>query len=322
VVKPSEVVRRHEEWIETVDGVWGWKSNLAHLPMRLAATELAAKKRGEVEEASRLHQVGLSCAALQDTINSCLILGHRLDLMEGMSREGDIDQTTFEAYSMVDVFQFHTFLVSAFGYLAEACARHLGKRKKADSLPDLIEWLEAPEGKEPRWRAKGFMPGEKLIDARDWVDDIREVRNPLIHRGARVFAHAPERDVHRGLPSRFSKALGRLVSLLSGRRRSGEAQGPGFVFDVFQPGAARKVPEGLRPPEVMFNKNTVVFRNYACLHLCHLLSLAEEVASHLKDRVAHYQIGRNSRVSYAGCRVLSHWCARFLDTTSYLVPRD
>lgn len=108
----------------------------------------------------------------------------------------------------------------------------------------------------------------------EWFDDLREVRNSIVHRGG------------------FT-----LVFLEKGK----------ILFQVYEKNGKVLI------PEIMFNKNVADFELYAGLYIGYLMTYLEDVSALIHKRLNLKKIGSNAKSYHSGLRVVRNWIQQVLD---------
>lgn len=185
--------------------------------------------------------------------------------------KGRLDEINWMMFAKCDINYFHVEFRSLFDHLPKimSIVSDSPGQIKSRSFQKLRNWL-AKSDKNVRKLGKDLA---QLVLSCEWFDDLKAIRESLIHRGG------------------FT-----LVFLEKDR----------ILFQVHE-GISRKV----LIPEVMFNKNVVDFELYAGLYLGYLIAYLEEVSEIILNRLNLKSMG-NPRSYHSGLRVVSDWIKQFL----------
>ena len=190
-------------------------------------------------------------------------------------REDGLDDTSWMFFAASDIVAFHVFLRCLFDEVA-GMVREMATKPGVvpESFHDIQRWL----GK--RVANRGVL-GEELADAItscDWFEDVRELRDDLLHRGARTIVF-PER--------------GRIL----------------FQVHV---GTNRRV---LVPP-AMFNENIADFAPYSALVMAKLGLFLDQVARVLLGTVESLRVTGPAAIHHGhpGLGVLADWLRALVRT--------
>jgi len=276
VIPLEEVIALSAQWTSLDEEGVGWTTNLHRSDIPLASVQQRLRAAGEGQYLKDLRFTALRLAGLQQEISGILVSWHRLDWMKSLASRGQLSEDAFAMYAASDIDLFHVRMRSAFDYLSTlvwGSARKRGSLGGNRSFRKLIEWLEKNES---RRDVVGPL-FDVVLDASDWFRGLRDIRDITVHAGGFSLVFPTE------------DAIG---------------------FMTLQPGSGTQVPKSVVPDEVMWNRNVVDFRKYACVHLCWLLHLVETVTQELLERW-RTRFDAESRASGGGVEMLRAWTASF-----------
>lgn len=176
-----------------------------------------------------------------------LTLLTKLEWMKECHRDDDLDDGLWMAYAATEIDFFHVRFRSMLDHLADLLGRCATKPATVPhTFNDLKKFLKNP-AKNPRF---GPLRNDvlALIDDAQWVEEMRDVRDDIVHRGADTLVFPDEDDI---------------------------------LFQVHQRERRLVLLEG-----VMHNENLVDFRRYAALTLGLLMTWRERVAAVLRRGIA------------------------------------
>lgn len=199
-------------------------------------------------------------------------IAHKVRWLADRRDDGDLDQFVWMYFCTSDIVAFHVQMRSVFDYLARFLSSLSRKRGVApETFDKLRRWIAKP-GRE---RLLGGEVAKVLGDC-EWFEDLRAVRDDLVHRGADTVAF-PE----------------------AGR----------ILFQVHT-GISRRV----LIPEVMFNDNVADFELYAGLLWARLVVFLEDLAAALvrAQLVTRAEPGEVKAYN-SGLGYLREWANRLID---------
>lgn len=211
-----------------------------------------------------------------------LTLLTKLEWMKDCHREDDLDDGLWMSYAATEIDFFHVRFRSMLDHLADLLGRCATKPATVPHrFNDLKKFLKNP-AKKPLF---GPLSDEvlALIDDAQWADDVRDVRDDIVHRGADTLVFPDEAEI---------------------------------LFQVHQRERRLVLLEG-----IMHNENVVDFRKYAALTLGLLMTWRERVAGLLRRGI--YLDGDPPGPGWnrhSGLELLSDWSKLLLDPTAEKLP--
>lgn len=186
-------------------------------------------------------------------LDNLLTIVWRVDWQKGLWTGGNLDDVRWIRFIEADVHLFHVEFRSLFDHLA-SIIRHvadkpgqvkIGESTSSASFEKLRNWVTASRGNANRLGTDLAA----IVESCGWFDDLREVRNALVHQG--------------GTTTTFIEGKGRVL------------------FQVHDRNLRAKV----LTREVMYKSGIVDFERYAGVYLGYLLELLDEVGSVVHKRL-------------------------------------
>jgi len=195
----------------------------------------------------------------------------RLAWQKDLWAQNQLGDSAWMDFAKCDVDLFHVEYRSIFDYLSKTIRTVSNSPAEISdkSFATLRRWLS--RSRENAEKLGGDLA--RLVLSCEWFDDIKEIRESIVHRGG------------------FS-----IVFLERGR----------ILFQVFE-GMNRKI----LIPEIMFNENVVDFELYAGLYMGYLLAYLEEASDLILNRLGLDPIGNlNAKSYHSGLRVIREWISQ------------
>ena len=190
--------------------------------------------------------------AAQD-FDNLLTITLRLDWQKGLWARGDLDDIRWVKFVEADMHLFHVEFRSLFDYLAPII-RHvsdkpgqvrIGEFDGTASFEKLRNWVTKSEGNANRLGTDLAA----IVGSCGWFDDLREVRNALVHQGGTTTAFIGEKER--------------------------------VLFQIHD----RNLRDKVLVEEVMYKNGIVDFERYAGMYLGYLLDLFNEVGGVVHERL-------------------------------------
>ncbi len=221
--------------------------------------------------------VKMYCCPLLDKIQDDLWnlsgLVERLEVIRTLTAENEDLKNRWPRFVQLDVDHFHMDYSSILDYVAQiiaCCSEASGKKlpkewRKSKSFPALMK----VKNSNSEQIAPFLLP---LLDNTGWFDEIRRVRNRIIHSGAMAIVFMdPAAD--------------------------------GILFQVLDTGLSGLV----RKPYLLYNKNVAYFDRYVAVYFTYLLTFLEDLA---KTIINHFSLKASSgstKVYSPGFIVIEKW---------------
>ncbi len=231
----------------------------------------------------KLPSIGSFLQYISQDVTNIETLSSRLVWELSLSDRKELDVWDLIRYAECDIDVFHIEIRSIFDYLERIIQK---VSDHPDNVPekgfnDLRNWLLDEKGEEKKENVERL--GEdlaKLVLSVDWFDDIKNVRDETLHRGADTMVF-PEKG---RILFQVSKGAKNLISF----------------------------------PEVQFNENVIDFELYAGVYFGYLIAFLEEaskvVEKRLPPRKSAYGVG-NPRRSYKELPAIYKWIEKVISKT-------
>lgn len=215
---------------------------------------------------TELGQLSRCFSIIQQDIKNIQNIILRLDWQMSYLKRGELDQVLWMNFTACDIDIFHVEIRSFFDSLAKAISL---VSDNPDNVPNrsfhkLKEWVE----KNKNETIIGIDLAA-IIRSCDWFDDLKEIRESLIHHGGYT-----------------------MVFLVPDR----------ITFQI-QKGWKNKV----FIPEIMYNKNIVDFELYAGLYIGYLMAYLEEISEIFDKRLNLQKLGSTGKSYHPGLKVIQNW---------------
>ena len=115
-------------------------------------------------------------------------IAHRIFWMRGMVRQGSLDMGHWRSYSQLDIEHYFVQLRSIFDYLAMCISASAVKKGQ---LPPSFRALKNSISK---YQGKIHPDIVLMVSTADWFDEIRAIRDGLVHEGAQPLIFDDETD--------------------------------------------------------------------------------------------------------------------------------
>lgn len=194
----------------------------------------------------------------------------RLEWQKGIISRGWLDDDVGSQFAACDIGLFHVQYRSLFDRLAKIVGRLSGRPKTVpDSFRKLREWVGRPGN-----ARRVDQQLARFVTSCDWFDDMREVRDSIVHKDGRAFVFPQENRI---------------------------------LFQVHE-GFGRRTKIHL--PEIMFNESVADFELYAGLLMGYLIACLEDISAIAEQILKARRTDIESRVHHGGLRVLRSWIER------------
>jgi hypothetical protein len=192
----------------------------------------------------------------------------RMEWQKGLILRGELNDLLGAQFAACDIDLFHVQYRSLFDHLAKIIGILSGRPSTVpDSFRKLRDWVSRSENSN---RIDDDLAG--VVASCDWFNDMREVRDSIVHRDGRTLVFPEENRI---------------------------------LFQVHE-GFRNKV----NIPEIMFNENIVDFELYAGLLAGYLIAYLEDVSKIAQRKLELRKIGWNAKSYHGGLRVIHDWIER------------
>jgi hypothetical protein len=182
---------------------------------------------------------------------------------------------TWSSYTGLDIQEFHFEFRSILDYVSAILVKlsdKSGQVKGENSFRELYQWLESETTAENKLGTQI----SAIIRAGYWYDDIRQIRDNIIHYGADAFVFGTPKD--------------------------------GILFQV-----SKKNINQINIKELMWNDNIVDFELYAGLYFARMLVLLDKLGKLIISKIPKQYISSSVKANYDGLSVYARWINRLVE---------
>lgn len=194
----------------------------------------------------------------------------RLDWQNNVMRKNDPDNSLWRSFAPCDIDLFHVEIRSLFDYLAQIIGLISDSPGQVpESFHKLRNWIVKGDN---RQRLGDDLA--QLALSCDWFDDMREVRNTIVHGGGFTMVFPEQNRI--------------LFQIYKGIRTS------------------------IKTPEIMYNENVVDFELYAGLYIGYLIAYLEKVVATIETRLNINTLTDRTKGYCPGVSVMQDWINKVL----------
>lgn len=223
------------------DEEWGYYNTSQFLNLSMRARLNSPIDKEVLPSISAFMQYILNDIQIIETITD------RMAWQNDLRTSNQLNEWKWMSFSECDINLFNIHIRSIFDYCAKIIQRSADNPKSCDmnSFNELKNWL----AKNPENNSK-ILGDElaKLVLSVDWFEEIKTLRDEVMHRGGKVIVMSDEGKV--------------LFQIMKSRYA--------YLISI---------------PEIMYNENLVYFEPYAGLYFGYLIAFLEELASIIEKRL-------------------------------------